>query len=59
MKNATKKQVAAAFTEWEKRYRLNPEEFWSDSKRLAASPKTYGEACAPYFLEILGEIQAS
>lgn len=54
--NATPAQFAAAFTEWERRYRENPEQFATDSQRLAESPETYGDAAAPYFLEILSEI---
>ena len=46
-------QLAAAFTEWERRYREEPERFFSEAEKLAHSPETYGEACAPYFAEIL------
>lgn len=55
MNNATLAQIAAAFTEWERRYREEPEKFQSDQERLADSPQSYGEACAPYFLQILQE----
>ena len=45
---------AAAFTEWERRYREEPERFQSEAEKLLKeTPKTYGEACAPYFLQIL------
>lgn len=54
---ATIKQMEEAFTEWEKRYRENPEEFFSESERLAHSPESYGEAAVPYFNSILKEIQ--
>lgn len=58
MHNATEKQIAAAFTEWERRYREEPERFQSEaSKLLRETPESYGEACAPYFVEILGGIQ--
>ncbi len=54
----TEKQISAAFTEWERRYRENPETFISEATKLITqSPETYGEACTPYFLEILKEIK--
>lgn len=52
---ATQTQLAAAFTEWERRYRENPEQFFTQQQKLAQSPETYGESCAPYFIEILEE----
>ena len=48
--------VAAAFTEWDRRYREDPEKFWSEATRLLKNtPESYGEACAPYFLKLLRE----
>jgi hypothetical protein len=59
MTNATEQQIAAAFTKWERRYRLDPDKFMSEAtKLLENTPHDYGEAAAPYFLEILSEIQA-
>lgn len=59
MNNATPEQIAATFTEWERRYREEPERFMSEAtKLLRETPESYGEACSPYFLKILGEIQA-
>jgi hypothetical protein len=56
---ATKREIKMAFTEWERRYRNNPEAFISEAMRLLSeTPDTYGDACAPYFLSILAEIQA-
>lgn len=52
----TQSQLAAAFTEWERRSREEPERFESESKRAALSPETYGDACAPYLIEILSEL---
>jgi hypothetical protein len=53
----SEKAVAAAFTEWDRRFRENPEEFLSQAESLLKqTPETYGEACAPYFLQILAEI---
>ncbi len=46
----------AAFTEWERRYREEPTRFQSEQAKLAASPQSYGEACTPYFIQILNEI---
>lgn len=58
MNNATEEQIAATFTEWERRYREEPERFLSEAEKLLKeTPKSYGAACAPYFLKILGEVQ--
>lgn len=47
---------AAAFNEWDKRYRANPEEFWSTVTHLLGNtPETYGEAAAAYFMLLLSE----
>lgn len=52
----TEVTLAAAFTEWERRYREEPERFMSEAaKLLKETPETYGEACAPYLLAILAE----
>lgn len=48
--------LAAAFTEWDRRYREEPERFLSEAQHLLqTTPETYGEACAPYLLAILAE----
>ena len=51
----TQSQIAAAFTEWDRRYREEPERFESEAERLSngTTPETYGEACAPYLLAII------
>ena len=55
----TMPQLAAAFTEWERRYREEPDRFMSEaSKLLKETPETYGDACAPYLAEILKENHA-
>lgn len=60
MKNATPEQIAAAFTEWERRYREEPERFQSEAEKLLKeTPETYGAAAAPYFLKILAEVQTA
>lgn len=54
----TEKDLAAAFTEWDRRYREEPERFQSEAVRLLKeTPETYGEACAPYLIQILGELK--
>lgn len=53
----TDKQLAAAFTEWDRRYREEPDRFQSEAAHLLKdTPETYGAACAPYFRQILGEV---
>lgn len=55
---ATQSELAAAFTEWDRRYREEPERFQSEARRLLKeTPESYGAACAPYFTKILDEIQ--
>lgn len=59
MKNATPQQINAAFTEWDRRYREEPERFTSEATHLLKeTPETYGAAAGPYFLKILEEIQS-
>ena len=46
---ATIDELAAAFTEWDRRYREEPERFMSEAAHLLKeTPETYGAACAPY-----------
>lgn len=50
----TETTLAAAFTEWDRRYREEPERFQSEAVRLLKeTPETYGAACAPYLLALL------
>lgn len=52
----TEDALAAAFTEWDRRYREEPERFMSEATHLLKqTPETYGEAAAPYLLAILAE----
>ena len=52
----TERDLAQAFTEWDRRYREEPERFQNEVERLLrGTPETYGEACAPYLLSILQE----
>lgn len=55
----TESQCAAAFTEWERRYREEPERFMSEAvKLLRETPKSYGAFCDPYFLKIMSGFRA-
>ena len=55
---ASERELAAAFTEWERRYREQPERFQSEAvKLLKETPKTYGEACARTLIQILRELR--
>lgn len=54
---ATRRQIEAAFTEWERRYRENPDEFMSEQSTRADSAESYGEECAPYFIDIILDVQ--
>ena len=52
----TEATLAAAFTEWDRRYREEPERFMSEARHLLKeTPESYGEAAAPYLLMILAE----
>jgi hypothetical protein len=55
---ASESDLAAAFTEWDRRYREEPERFMSEVEHLLReTPETYGEACAPYLIALLqGEV---
>ena len=53
-----KSDVAAAFTEWERRFREEPSRFMSESQRAAEGTESYGEACAAYFFQVLEEVSA-
>jgi hypothetical protein len=53
-------ELSAAFTEWERRFREEPERFLSEAtKLLRETPETYGDACAPYLVWILGQLAAA
>lgn len=52
----TEAELAAAFTEWDRRYREEPDRYWSEAHRLLReTPATYGAACTRYLLLILAE----
>lgn len=51
-------ELEKVFTEWDRRYRKEPERFMSEATHLLKdTPKTYGEACAPYFMKLINEIK--
>lgn len=55
----TTTQLAVAFTEWDRRYREEPERFMAEARRLLReTPETYGDAAAPYLVKILAEQDA-
>lgn len=56
----TQLHIQSALTEWDRRYRENPEAFMNEAARLLDPREdeyTYGEAAAPYFLSILEELE--
>lgn len=56
----TEQQLAAAFTEWDRRYREEPERFMNEAQHLLKeTAETYGQACAPYLIKILSEIDTT
>jgi hypothetical protein len=55
---ATEADLAVAFSEWERRFREEPERYTSEAEKLLRmTPETYGDECAPYLIALLeGEI---
>lgn len=52
--STTQEALAAAFTEWDRRYREEPERYQSEAVHLLKeTPKSYGEECAPYLIALL------
>lgn len=56
---ATPQQIAAAFTEWMRRYEADPEGFETLQESLAKDAEDYGQAVTPYFLTILAEVKGA
>lgn len=55
----TTADLSRAFTEWDRRYRANPQGFMSDVEHLCGhKPESYGELCAVYFVQLLSETHA-
>lgn len=53
----TQAELAAAFTEWRRRFEEEPDRFYSEAEVAAAGAESYGEAAAPYLLAILAELK--
>ena len=54
----TETEMTAAFTEWERRYREEPEKFMHDVTRFTrTTPETYGEGATRTFLGYLQELR--
>ena len=52
-------EVKKAFTEWDRRYREEPERFMSEAQHLLKeTPDTYGDACAPYFMKLIDDVKS-
>lgn len=47
-----RKDLAAAFETWAKRYNRNPKSFNEDGHK---TPKPYGESCANYLIKLVSE----
>ncbi len=54
----TPSKLAAAFTEWERRYREEPERFQSETERLATEVQTQGQLQAACLIQFLEEQKA-
>lgn len=56
-RTVTQDSLAAAFTEWDRRFREDPDAFELAVARIlkGVTPETYGESCAPYLIAILDE----
>lgn len=54
----SEEEIKTVFTEWDRRYREEPERFQNEVDHLLReTPETYGDACMPYFLKLLEEIR--
>ena len=53
------KDIQAAFTEWDRQWRENPEEFQDMAVHLLkGNEETYGEEATPFFLELIKQVQS-
>ncbi len=56
--SVTMSTLIAAFTEWDRRFREEPQRFLNEVAHLLQhTPKTYGEAAGPYFAQIVSAVQ--
>ena len=53
------KEYVKAFTEWDRRYREEPDEFETDFARILSGESTfeYGQGAAAYFEKLLAETE--
>lgn len=52
----TPEGIRAAFTEWDRRYRENPESFMNEAFRLLfEDEEDYGNSVTPYFIDLLNQ----
>lgn len=52
--------IQKTFTEWDRRYREDPEAFMNEAARLLQSDAdTYGEEATPYFLSVLDDVRGA
>lgn len=55
--NTTKELIQKCLTEWDRRYREDPEAFMNEAARLLQSDaESYGECATPYFLSVLADV---
>lgn len=58
--NTTVELIQKALTEWDRRYREDPEAFMNEAARLLQSDaETYGEEATPYFLSVLNDVSSN
>ncbi|MCO4819809.1 MAG: hypothetical protein KC517_09305 [Bacteroidetes bacterium] len=51
-------EIVKVFTEWDRRYRANPDDFYNSVQHLLQNtPDTYGAGAAVCFTEILKEVR--
>ncbi len=53
--NITKKEMKAAFAEWSKRVRKNPDDFMSVEERLEAGPEVCSKLSMEFFIKLVKE----
>ena len=57
MEKFSQEHLEKMFTEWDLRWRMNPEDFMSVVDHLLKeTPYSYGKACALYFMELAKEV---
>lgn len=59
MNDTTTARVAIIFSEWQRRYRDEPDAFMADWEMAAEGIEEYGEGAARYFLKLGAELDAA